>query len=355
VLLLALCGCSSVFGLHEPTRGSVDGAPSDATECLGTGMYTVCFDAPPTDAQRYSGTLNTTTIPCATNVHWVSPAQPDACFLAGTDVMLENATIVGARPLVVVATGTITLGGLVDASSHRASPMPGAGAGSPACGTPGPATQDNAGGAGGAGGSYGTLGGNGGSGASATAGGTAVAAGPIASLHGGCPGAPGAKGGGGAPGTPGLGGGAVYFVAGGSIALGTSTLAANGAGAGISANRWGGSGGGTGGMIVLSAPAITASSATLMANGGGGASGTNGGVGMPGSDPSTSSPHSPAQGGVGMPPGGNGYALSAAAGDGGPSPGGTTSGGGGGGGAGYIRATVPISGADASPPIDVVP
>jgi hypothetical protein len=323
--------------------------------CFGSGVYTVCFDAPATGTQTYTGDLNTTTLAaCATTAHWMSPAQPDVCFLVGSDITLMDAAVIGSRPLVVVATNRVTVTGLIDASSHRVGAA-GAGAGSPACGTPGAAQEDNAGGAGGAGGSYGTLGGNGGTSANSLAGGTASAAGPITSLHGGCAGAVGAKGGGGMAGAPGAGGGALYILAGSEIALGTSTVAANGAGAVSAANRWGGSGGGAGGMIVLYAPAITASSATLVANGGGGASGVGGGVGQPGADPVPTSPHVPAPGGAGTITGGDGYAAPAVATAGAPSTGGTLSGGGGGGGAGYIRANVPIAGADASPPIDVIP
>jgi hypothetical protein len=368
LLLLALCGCSSVFGLHDPARavdGGVpdvpidgsrdDGPPADAPMCFGTGEYTVCFDALPTDAATYTGTVNTATAAaCATNVHWMSASQPDSCFLAGTNVMLSDVTLTGARPVVVVATGTVTVMGLVDASSHRAATT-GAGTGSPACNAPDAAQEDTEGGAGGAGGSYGTLGGNGGKSSNGMAGGAAAAAGAITSLHGGCRGAPGAKGGGGQSGAPGMGGGALYIVAGNNIVLGASTIAANGAGAGVAQNRWGGAGGGTGGMLVLQAPAIAALSATLMANGGGGASGASGGAGTPGADPSTSSPLAPAPGGTGNADGGNGYAASSPAAAGMASPGGTTGGGGGGGGGGYIRANVAIDGATASPAIDVIP
>jgi hypothetical protein len=359
-----------VFGLHEPARAldaasgdaAIDGPtdaerPVDASMCVGSGEYTVCFDALPTGMSVYMGTLNTaTTGACATNVHWTSANQPDACFLTGTDVVLEDLTLTGARPAVVVATGNVTVMGLVDASSHRSLGMEtGAGAGSPACNTPGAAQEDNEGGAGGAGGSYGTVGGNGGNSSNAMAGGTAAAAGAITSLHGGCPGAPGAKGGGGQSGLPGMGGGALYIAAGNNIVLGDSTIAANGAGAGIAQNRWGGAGGGAGGMLVLYASSITASSATLMANGGGGASGASGGAGLPGADPGTGMPLMPAAGGAGNADGGNGYAGMSAATAGMASPGGTVGGGGGGGGGGYIRANVAITGATSSPAVDVVP
>jgi hypothetical protein len=365
VLLLVLCGCSSVFGLHEPARiadaaqgDTADAPTADAPMCIGSGEYTVCFDALPTEVATYTGGLNTNTdAACATNVHWTSAAQPDVCFLVGADITLSDITIFGTRPAVVAATGNLTVSGLVDASSHRgeAAATGGAGAGSPACNTPGAAQEDNTGGAGGAGGSYGTLGGNGGSSSTGSAGGTATAAGAITSLHGGCPGALGAKGGGAQPSPPALGGGALYIVAGTTIALGTSVIAVNGAGAPAATNRFGGNGGGAGGMLVLYAPMITASTATLMANGGGGAAGATGGNGSGGGDPSTSSPHTPAPGGTGMAGGGNGYASPAPAGNGTASTGGSLGGGGGGGGAGYIRANIAIDGADASPAIDVSP
>jgi hypothetical protein len=357
-----------VFGLHEPARavdassndGPIDAAidvppPVDAALCFGTGEYTVCFDALPTDAGNYTGALNTmTAAACATNVHWTSAAQPDTCFLTGTNVTLSDLTLTGVRAVAVVATANVTVNGLIDVSSHRMGSV-GAGMGSPACVMQGAAQEDTEGGAGGAGGSYGTLGGNGGNSSNGLAGGTAAAAGAITVLRGGCPGAVGAKGGGGQSGLPGMGGGALYIVAGSQIALGTSTIAANGAGAALAQNRWGGAGGGSGGMLVLHAPTITASSATLMANGGGGASGASGGTGTPGADPSTSTPLAPAAGGTGNAVGGNGYAGASPATAGMASPGGTVGGGGGGGGGGYIRANVAIAGATSSPAVDVVP
>src|SRR5258708_5713929 len=82
----------------------------------------------------------------------------DACFLVGTDVTVPSGTssVTGTRPLVLLATGTVTVTGTLDVASHSGSD--GAGANSSAC-DPGFAPQDGAGG--GAGGSFGTKGGDG--------------------------------------------------------------------------------------------------------------------------------------------------------------------------------------------------
>lgn len=374
LLFLGLCGCSSIFGLRAPrplTDGSAsgDGAPSDdasadgsiadAPQCFGSGEYTVCLDARPGGDVSMMGAFSTgaTNVTCVTSAHWTSASQPDACFVVGRHVTAGPLVATGARPLVLVATDTITFTGLVDLGSHRGNASTGAGFTIASCPTPGAASVDNNGGGGAAGGSFGALGGTGGNGQNGALGGTPVAA-MVGVLHGGCFGGAGARGGGGAPALPGGGGGALYAVAGTSISLSAATIAANGAGASAAQNRWGGSGGGAGGMIVLYAPSIAATSGILVANGGGGSSGTDSAQGNPGADPDPSTPLTPAPGGtrLGAGAGGDGFPAAAIAMAGGDAPTTmTSSGGGGGGGAGYIRANVAITGVTASPAVDVVP
>jgi len=369
VLALGLCGCSSIFGLKSPTPavdaatiddvgdGAPD-APPDASSCLGSGELEVCFDAMPTGPTAVTGALDTgsPSAPCATTVHWTSAAQPVACFIVGTDLTVGPATIHGPKPIVLVATGSISFSGLVDLSSHNASQTIGPGGNPTGCIASSLPAINNNGGGGGAGATGGTRGGGGGTGSNSAAGGVSDAVSAIDDLRGGCQGQAGARGGGGQAGVPGFGGGALYAVAGDAIALGSATIAANGAGALQSQNRWGGSGGGAGGMIVLHAATITATaSAILVANGGGGASGTDSGGGTPGSDPDPMMPLVPAPGGAGQDDGGAGFAIGHAGQPGGDAAGGILSGAGGGGGGGSIRANVTIGNITASPAVVITP
>jgi hypothetical protein len=218
----------------------------------------------------------------------------------------------------------------------------------------------NNGGGGGAGGSFISIGGAGGAGDNAiTAPGGQPASTVTAStvLRGGCAGQAGVMGGGNGTGLPGKGGGAIYLAAGSQLTIQAGRVAVNGAGARAPQNRYGGSGGGAGGMIVLDAPTITMTNAFLSANGGGGSSGADGGTGNPGADPDPLDPTVAAPGGA--PKGGAGGAGAAgmsAAGDGGDAGGGLNrGGGGGGGGVGVIYASRAVSGATVSPAITTLP
>jgi hypothetical protein len=216
------------------------------------------------------------------------------CVVAGTDISVAaNVRAIGTKPLVLIATQTLTVSantGVIDVGSHRNPPAPtntefyGAGANPTICQSPnGPGP-----GGGGAGGSFLTLGGTGGAGTGASAvGGTPGPAIPLAAqglVHGGCPGQT-------SNGTAGIifgaGGGAVYLIAGKTITIG-GTVIAGGAGArsGLPIGASGGDGaggGGSGGMIGLDAPTIIVTG-LLIANGGGGGSGGNAIAGHSGDD-----------------------------------------------------------------------
>ena len=372
---VVLGGCSSIFGLAAPqhlddANGPGDGAHDahdalpgqdampDAAMCFGSGTYRVCLTALPSQSVALTGTVSTAdTATCSTAAHWVAASQPDVCFIVGASISANNVTAVGTRPIVLVATGSISFSGTFDVSSHRIGPVLGAGFRQTGCDPATPAVLDVNGGGGGAGGTFGTIGGNGGTGRPGATGAQAATVGTIDVLSGGCFGSAGARGGGaGNAGIPGPGGGALYAVAGTSIMLGSAVLAANGGGAGNPTTRWGGPGGGSGGMIVLHAPVITSSNAFLVANGGGGAAGAD--AATQSADPDLTRPLIPAAGGTSSNGGngGTGYAAGNGATVGTNTPGGNTGGGGGGGGgAGYIRANVAIATATASPPIDIVP
>ncbi len=369
----ALPGCREVFGIDSPRLrdggeadvagdAANDGPPADAQQCFGSGSFAVCLATLPIAPATLPTALDTTTsVECAnTQPPGWTPAQPDACFVIGTDVTIGgNGTIAvtGSRPLVVVATGTLTIAGTLDAASRnvtdpKTGPASAAGPCNPFAQTPTGSGPGEAGG--GAGGSFVDEGGHGGKSGMNVGGQPGTALAPPTTLRGGCSGQHGSLPGIGDTSNPGPGGGAVYLVAGTAIAIEpTGLIDVSGAGGLTSGLGTGGSGGGTGGMLVLYAPVIGATGGAVMANGGGGTSaGDSQDSGTDGHDPSEAAPTTPALGGMYLVEGGNGAAAAIAATNGTANAG--VSGGGGGGGIGYIRANVAVPGVTSSPSISVV-
>lgn len=311
--------------------------PPDTPEgCYGAGIVTVCPDAPVTGNTQIAipnqATLSTTSSPTCVPYHLPSGA-PDTtyCVVAAKTVSVGIAgrwIINGTKPLVVIATTTMTIDGLIDAASHRGGNV-GPNADPAACPSGGTPTVD----AGGPGGSFGTAGGGGGGSTNDPKIPSAPATPSPMVLRGGCPGT---AGNGGNSGAAGRGGGAIYLIAAELRINGTiNASGAAGNGAGLSA---GGGGGGSGGMIGLDSPAITIGAlGRVFANGGGG--GEGGGNSNGGNDGVDSA------GPLLVSTGGRGNA--GVGGDGGDGATGTTaatagenqddSGGGGGGGVGVIR------------------
>jgi hypothetical protein len=271
--------------------------------------------------------------------------QHDACVINAYSIVVDRTVIVGGgRPLVLVANDEISVTGTLDISSRY--PDHGAGAYNQMCDRgAGNGDSLNQVGGGGGGGSFSTQGGIGGTGAGGALGGNSgdIERPPFDTLHAGC------KGGVGGPGNAyaggGAGGGALYLVAGRSIAIDGGTLNASGDGGYKGVHPTGGAGGGgSGGMIVLDAPTLIVSqSARIVANGGAGGGGaTTNAEGGTGGFPDPSTPLAAAEGGIGAlesgesgGTGGNGATRSVGA---------TTAlaattggGGGGGGGLGVIR------------------
>jgi len=342
--------------------------------CFGSGPFEICLTAlPAMDTVMLNGSLNTGTDGrCATPVDWpAKDPDPDTCVIAGTTVTVDNdLSVVGSKPLVVLARDTLTVAKKIDAASHVKGTL-GPGATDVPAGTcpAGTAPQDEVNGnnlgGGGAGGSLRDLGGVGGtadSGGSITPGGAPgakVAADPT-DLRAGCQGQTGGAGGA-QGGFLGTGGGAVFLLAGQTLAIHELVNVSGAAGEGGHAGGGGcggGGGGGSGGMLVLFAPAIDDMGAKLVANGGGGGSGCNSGAsGNDGKDPdpmmvTMQAPGGMAPGGGGG-PGGTGAAGATLAGDPGIAGGGNHSGGGGGGAAGYIQSNKTLTKAVASPQVTV--
>jgi hypothetical protein len=316
-------------------------APPGAQACYGTGIVQVCFAAPPTDPltiENQNPTIIDTANPamCAATVS----GADNYCVLVGTTITVD-ATLraTGPKPLVLIASDSITVTQLIDVGSHRSIPeFIGAGADPMTCMSGTPAGTSG----GGAGGSFTGKGGNGGAAPGGGPGGQAVnGAISITELRGGCPGQAGNGGGGGAGGH---GGGAVYLIAGNRIDITGPGINAAGEGGnpglpsgGVSS---GAGGGGSGGMIGFDAPTIMCTS-LLLANGGGGGEGSGvTTIGVPGDDPSTTAAAAGGTGGTNNGGDGGDGSTGPAAGPGGNASNGGAGGGGGGGGggAGLIKA-----------------
>jgi hypothetical protein len=342
--------------IDGPIDGPPDAMPDAARQDFGTGVWTVHVPTLPTAGVALPAMIDTGTSPlCSTDAAFTDASQPAACVIVGTTITTPgNTNVRGSKPLVLVATDSVTIDKNLDVAAHRGQAVP-AGGNWSGCGSPGSGADHTTGAGGGAGGSFITKGGDGGAGdgGNASAGTAAVALGTPAFLHGGCPGSHGGDGSQNAAGIA-NGGGAIYIVAANSITI-SSLVNASGSGAVGGGHASGGGGGGSGGMIVLYAPQIDASG-NLLANGGGGAGGgDNNSDGMNGSDEMIAMP-------LVAPPGGNG--PGGAGGDGSTNGTGGTSaanganndgGGGGGGGAGFIGINVAVTGGTYTPPPTTFP
>lgn len=188
------------------------------------------------------------------------------------------------RPLGIIATGAVTIGGLIDLTDNAAGARTDATCAT--LGLKGLRGMDNNGGAsGGGGGAFAGNGGHGsdgdsdGVGSTGANGGVAVTAKP-AHVVGGCDGGGGGDGMSINGGRGGHGGGAILITSAVSITISTGGGINAGGGGGVAGNGngGGGGGGGSGGMIVLESGSVTING-KLAANGGGGGEGADGNQG----------------------------------------------------------------------------
>ncbi len=338
MIAVVSAGCSSLLGIDD-LRLADDARPADAPDdtadasCIGGGLLRVCPDPPPTSQLAVVVPLEIDTAADPSCVTMTS-GTTEVCVIVHASIEIGAAASLratGPRPLVLASMSSISVLGLLDASSILGKP-PGAGADPASCLPFGvPAGTD-----GGNGGTFGGAGGDGGNG-----GPSAPPPAALTEIRGGCAGG---RGGGSPNQMLGAGGGAVYLAARERIVI-DGRINASGAGGDRGPggfNGSGGGGGGAGGLFGLDAPAITGAGMRF-ANGGGGGGGSSPLVqAAPGSE----SPEAkiPGMGGNGNGSGGNGSSTDQLAGGRG---GDGTSGGGGGGGAGaiYVRGTLTVTGA----------
>jgi len=316
-LALATLGCRSVLGIDEPiilADASIDAAacatwhPGGFDPCayapvplprLGAGSY--IYDTTAAGGTLFDGTGR---VIVSSKLTLTQPDQSVVAVLS-IDALAVDAgatvSVIGPKPLLVVAGSTITVDGAIDAGSyvgvtdmvkHTAQTVTFGSGANQACtinvGGDGTNAVSSAGSMGGGGGGFQGAGGAGARGAGASlpagAGGAVVAA---LVIRAGCPG--GASGTAGPtatmPASPssqalgGAGGGAIRLVARDSITV-AGSISANGAGgAGApQSSSCGGGGGGSGGYVGFEAPTVTLGAmATVTANGGGGGGGGGGG------------------------------------------------------------------------------
>ena len=344
------------------------GCPADSSRCFGlvpSNVPATLFDPAADnliiegDASLFFDTSECSASSVASHVVPLSDGS-EACVLVIHDMRIDPAaslTVAGARPLIVLASGDVTIHGTLDASARMDEP----GAGGFLGGVNDPAGRGPSGGEGGehvrnfedGGGGGGGLcgaGGNGGNGGGARGGrgGVAITATwdlqPLTGGSGGGRGRGTFAGGETNAGYGGAGGGGLQITAQGSIVVDGSILVGGGGGLPgdnrIPTGNWGsGGGGGSGGALLLEAPSVNVVSALLdAAGGGGGAIGDSGGAGGPGMDGRDTSDRAAGGAPIGtVGAGGLGGGAAVLAGDPGegvmPSP---VNGGGGGGGAGCI-------------------
>src|SRR5512143_2415577 len=167
VLLLAAAACSFDHGALSGDGGTGSDGRTDGSgdasrfTCYGTALVRVCLTRPTAPVQLTGAdtSIDTDSTACAP---LEAGGSTDACVLLGTTVAIDATGKLiahGTRPLVIVASDTITVDGTIDVASHRGGAI-GPNADPTACVAGTAPTYGNSGG-GGYGGSHGTKGGNG--------------------------------------------------------------------------------------------------------------------------------------------------------------------------------------------------
>jgi hypothetical protein len=366
VVMLGACGFEhgTLHSTDDAALALDDAAidvPIDAPDplCFGHGAFYLCLADPPTGdvVLPVNTNINTTVSSagkCNSDAAVVRTMNgTDVCVVAAANITTTTALgSFGTLPLVFVATDSITINGVLDATATNGG-SGGPGMNPAICGTTPAGANGGLGGGGGAGGSFGAKGGDGGAGTGGALGAALPAnTSPVTTFRGGCPGGQGGSGAAAANARGGDGGGAVYLVARNTITI-VGTLSASGGGGIGGASKGGGAGGGSGGMIVLDAPMLAIDPASRIAANGGGGGGGGGTTSSGGNGANAGAGSTPAMGGladVTASGGGSGAALTTDATSSTPATAG--GGGGGGGGIGVIRvfSSSPTAPSNFSPP-----
>src|SRR5262245_46160475 len=146
-LVLALGGCG-FSSSRTPNNGDAGNPPIDApmqdsdidapvtvtNVCLGT-FVKICVDVPDTGLTLMTQTIDTGSSPRC--MAYTSMPQVTACVIAGQSINIpgnNTISVTGAKPLILFATASLTIGGKLDAASHRGG-LSGPAANSRACAT----------------------------------------------------------------------------------------------------------------------------------------------------------------------------------------------------------------------------
>jgi hypothetical protein len=320
------CAWSCVPG-DPPHCGTLvpSGGAANGSDLEGTNDVTIATSIDTGDGMNMKPKLDGAVWPDVRQVNGIT------IFRVGNATLTGTIAVSGKLGLAIVATGTVTINGVVDATGcDPGSPIGGFAGG-------GPKMDGKGSGAGsgsaddGDGGGGGGNGGSGGSGGSGIDGGAAYGSADLAvtRLVGGG-GAGGGTGGGGPAG--GDGGAAIQIVSNVAIQVASGGGIDAGGCGGLASNDHSGGGGGAGGTILLEAPHITILG-TLAVNGGGAGAGMGTGPTADGANGTLD--RIPAPGGLGTTPGASGGAGAVLVGGTGTTS--ATASAGGGGGVGRIR------------------
>ncbi len=301
---MATCGANGTYNPSEMCMYGCSNGACEAPLLVPSNLdANTCSISTTTDlevAASGTRTINTDGSEC-TSVK-TQMGAPSICVMVRRNVTFGAGSIVtvtGSRALALVATGSMTLNGVIDGSANG--PVGGPGSMTMGPGVGGTATamtidgENTPASAGGGGGGHRQVGASGGSSTCAVACTTPGAGGGVLSSEEVKPLRSGARGGwnsaiDGTPrrGAPGGGGGALQFVSCNAMAIGAGAVIDVGGGGGQggrpgTANSipGGGAGGGSGGAILIEAQTTTITSgARFFANGGGGGGGASMNTGM---------------------------------------------------------------------------
>ena len=285
--VLAVAGCSQILGIGDfknssPDGGGGDGGSDGSCSSFSTIVDTCAFVGSALAITEVPATFDTDTGELLqngllTDVTVVMPGSDMTLIVASTFSISASVTlsVTGSRGFGVIATGAISIDGMIDGGSHVSPASAGGGSlTATECGSAagGSGTTEVVGTTQGTGGAGGGFFGSGGSGGGDVLGGITYPGGlgGVGSMT--CPttpigGCPGGDGGLGESDTQvaagGAGGGAVYLASPISVTISANaSISAGGAGGAgglsgdVGGDGGGGAGGGAGGMIMIESPAI---------------------------------------------------------------------------------------------------